>query len=374
MSSSQILHLPTTYKGLLFSSPSDEPTVASLPSPELERGLVIIRPLYCWIFNYAVDIYSRGNPRGYNIKFPLIGGINAIGRVAAVPSDARSLEVGDLVTVEPVVKARDGAYMSGTVSLGSTSHGTWAELVMVPLENALRIDEVALKRLHLSIRDIAFYPQLAVAYGGFRDVGLTTGETVLISPATGNFGGAGVHVALAMGARVIAMGRNLEILAELKALAPGRVETIMMSGNLEMDLAAITAHGTIDVFQDFTPPMATNFAHIHAGILSLRIGGRIGFMGNVKDLEIPYSTIVFRGLSIRGTLMYTRDQALELIKMIETGALRLGPEAGLKTKGVFKLGKGLDALKFANREAGAGRAVFFAPNPEYLPDAEKIID
>ncbi|KAI2615801.1 alcohol dehydrogenase GroES domain-containing protein [Hypomontagnella submonticulosa] len=374
MPPSKLTLLPSTYKGLLFSSPSEQPTVASLPSPDLESGSVIIRPLYCWIPSYIVDIYGRGNSRRYPINFPVVGGLHAVGRVAALPPDARSLKTGDLVTVEPVVSARDGAYMPGAFEPGFEGDGTWAELVKVPLENALRIEEDALQRLNLTIRDIAFYPQLVVAYGGFRDVGLTAGETILISPATGNFGGAGVHVALAMGARVIAMGRNHQILAELKALAPGRVETVVMSGNLETDLAAITAYGTVDVFQDFTPPMATNLAHIQAGILSVRIGGRVNFMGNVKDLEIPYSTIMFRGLTIKGTLMYTRDQALELIKMIETGALRLGQEAGLKTKGVFKLEKGLDALEFAEREAGAGRAVYFAPNPEYLPDAEKITE
>ncbi|KAI0120803.1 alcohol dehydrogenase GroES domain-containing protein [Hypoxylon sp. NC0597] len=364
MSTSTTSQLPSTYKALVFKSASAPPTVESLPTPTPEPGSVIIKPLYSWIFNYAVDIYANGNPRSYPVTFPIVGGGNAIGRVAAVPPDAKSLKVGDLVTVEPAVRERGGPRQSNVFSLGLSMNGTWAELIRVPLENALPIDEAALRKRNISIKDLAFYPQLVVAYGGFRDVGLIAGETVLITPATGNFGGAAVHVALAMGARVIAMGRNEKILAELKALAPERVETLALSGSVDTDVAALAKYGPIDVFQDFTPPMATNLSHIQAGILSVRVGGRINFMGNANDLEVPYRAIVYRGLKIYGTLMYTREQALDLLKLIETGTLKLGPAAGLTTKGVFKLEDGSAALEFAAKEAGAGRAVHFAPNEE----------
>ncbi|OTB09359.1 hypothetical protein M426DRAFT_256491 [Hypoxylon sp. CI-4A] len=297
-----------------------EQTVETLPTPEVESGTILVKPLYSWIFNYSNQIYTNGNPRKYPIAFPIVGGTNAVGRVAAVPADA----------------AR----------------------VKVPLENALPVDKAALQKHGVSIRDLAFYPQLVVAYGGFRDVGLTAGETVLIAPATGNFGGGAVHVALAMGARVIAMGRNEEILAELKALAPGRVETIVMSGSVETDKAAIAQYGPLDVVQDFTPPMVTNFAHLDAAILSLRPNGRVSLMGNAKRPDC--STAVYMGLTIKGTLWYTRDQALAFIKMIETGTLKLGEKAGFTTKGIFKLEEWEAALECAATEAGAGKAVYFA--------------
>ncbi|KAI2629948.1 alcohol dehydrogenase GroES domain-containing protein [Hypoxylon sp. NC1633] len=364
MSSAKPAQVASTYKGLLFTSASVTPTVASLPTPELEHGSVLVKPLYSWVFNYATEVYTNGNPRNYSINFPLVGGLNAIGRVAAVPPDATNLRVGDLVTIDPTIRARDSIHAVNALALGVTHHGTWAELVKIPLENALPIDEAALQRNDISIQDFAFYSQLVVPYGGFRDVGLTPGETVLIAPATGNFGGAAVHVALAMGARVIAMGRNEKILAELKALAPRRVETVVLSGTIETDRVAIAKYGPVDVFHDISPPMATNKSHIQAGILSVRPGGRVNLMGNVKDLEISYRTVVFHGLSIRGTLMHTREQANEMIKMIESGTLRVGPDAGLTTKGVFKLEEWEAALDMSAKAAGAGRAVYFTPNQE----------
>jgi alcohol dehydrogenase len=56
-----------------------------------------------------------------------------------------------------------------------------------------------------------------VPYGGLLAGDLQPGETVLVSGATGNFGSAGVAVALAMGARcVVAPGRNESVPAELE--------------------------------------------------------------------------------------------------------------------------------------------------------------
>ncbi|CAJ2505716.1 Uu.00g131100.m01.CDS01 [Anthostomella pinea] len=377
MSSTGHKQLPSTYKGLLFTSASVQPEVTSIPTPQVDVGSIIVRPLYSWVAAYADEIYTNGNPRGMNLQFPIVGGANAIGRVAAVPADAASLKVGDLVTIEPLIRARDdpeskfllamlSGFTSGAQKMSADvyHHGTWAELVKVPLENVHRFDEAALQRQGVTPRDLGFFGQLAVPYGGLRDVNLTAGETVLITAATGNFGGGAVHVALAMGASVIAMGRNEAILSELKKLAPGRVETVQLSGSFESDVAALEKFGPVDVFLDFTPPQATNTDHIRAGIMSVRHGGRVSLMGGIQELTVPYILIMLKGLTLKGTMMYTRAQAQDLIKMIETGVLKLGEKAGLKVKGVFSLRDGEKAIEVAGKEAGAGRAVFIAPNDE----------
>lgn len=56
------------------------------------------------------------------------------------------------------------------------------------------------------IGDLAVIFRLMVSCGGLRDTDVKSGETVIVSPATGGFDGAALFVALAMGARVIAMG------------------------------------------------------------------------------------------------------------------------------------------------------------------------
>lgn len=369
--------LPPTYKALLFPSASDPAIITELPTPKVEPGSAIVKPLYSWIPSYSNELYTNGNPRQYGIPFPVVGGTGAIGRVVAAGPDSARLGVGDLVTTEPLIRIRDDPSQAYMLTLGPGlplkdppaayhhwRHGTWGELVQVPLENVLRFNEDALRRQGVALQDLGFFGQLVIPYGGLRDVKLSAGETVLITPATGNFGGAAVHVALAMGARVIAMGRNASILAELKALATNRVDTVTISGDEETDLAALSKLGPIDVFYDLTPRKVKNPSHVRAGIRSVRVGGRISFSGGLADFNFPYNVVMQRNLTVRGTIMYTREQAQELVGMIEMGALRIGPGAGLTVKKVFGLEDWAVALETAANEAGAGSTVLFAPTQE----------
>jgi hypothetical protein len=92
-------------------------------------------------------------------------------------------------------------------------HGEWrdwtyAEYAKVPLENCIPLDEERLlgpvenDGLGYSVENLTQLPRLLVPYGGLRDINLQAGETIIIAPATGMFGGRAVDVALAMGAKV----------------------------------------------------------------------------------------------------------------------------------------------------------------------------
>jgi D-arabinose 1-dehydrogenase-like Zn-dependent alcohol dehydrogenase len=109
--------------------------------------------------------------------------------------------------------------------------------------------------LGYGVDDLAYMAHLLVPYGGLRDIKLQPGETVVVCPATGGYGGVGVQVAVAMGARVIAMGRNEEDLKRLKEHirkgTPGAsIETLKMSGDEKMDTDALRGFGTIDAVLD----------------------------------------------------------------------------------------------------------------------------
>lgn len=373
MSSTQ---LPSSYKGLYFTSASAPPEITSFPTPKVDPGSVIVKPLYCWIPGYINDVYANGNPRQYPVPFPAIGGTNAVGRVVAVGPDAAKLKVGDLVVVDPAIRPRDDpgqilllAFLAATGETQTLAkdvwhHGTWAELVKAPLESVFSFDEAALKKQSVSPRDLVFFGQMAVPYGGLRDVNLTAGETVLISPATGNFGGAAVHVALAMGARVIAMGRNEKVLGELRALAPGRVETIKLSGSWQTDLSEISKFGPIDVFLDITPQTAQNIDHIRAGLFALQPGGRMSLMSGVPEVGIPPGLLQAKAITIRATMMCSWKQQADLVKLVHTGVLKLGEKAGLKIQGSFKMEEFSKAFEMAGTQSSAGRSVLFTPNEE----------
>ncbi|KAI1374583.1 NAD(P)-binding protein [Hypoxylon crocopeplum] len=371
--------LPETYTGLLFHSPSSPPTLAALPTPIPTAGTVIVKPLYSIIVQYANQIFTNGNPRGYKYPLPLVPGGACIARVAAVPQDATSLKPGQLVYVEVTVRARDDpnvkilrgfheGYTEGTRRLmAEWRNGCWAMLSTAPMESVHALDEdILVGQLGYKLEELGSLSQLVVPYGGLADVGLKPGETVLIAPATGSFSSAAVHVALSMGARVIAMGRNETALAELKKLAdPGRVETVKISGDVQEDINAIAKFGPLDVYFDISPRPASKSSHIRAGIMSLRPGGRVSLMGGIPgDIELPYWHVSYNGITIKGGFMNTSQQAKDLIKILERGILKIGIRAGMEVAGKFRLEDWEEALNAAAAKGGPGKSVYFIPNGE----------
>lgn len=387
--------IPQTYRALQVTSASSPPQITTLPTPPLTPSTVLVRPLIANVISYISSIFQHGNTRGYSYPTPLVPGAAAVGRVLAAASDAPTLVPGQLVFLDPVLRAHDGSGASilhglqgaGTETGRAMMEGEWrdgsfGEVVRVPAENVHALDEQRLfgagaAGLGYGTADLGFLSQLLVAYGGLRDVDVRPGETVLVAPATGSFGGAAAHVALAMGADVVAMGRNEGVLKELEEVARrsypgGRLRTVKMTGGLEGDVAAIAAaardlgsrSGTVDVFFDISPPNAGGSPHIQAGVLSLRRGGRMSVMGGAAgDVGFPYFRIMAWGLTLRGTFMYTPEQIDEVIRLVETGRLKLGKEgAGAECVGLYGLEEWEEAFTTAAEEGRMGRFVLLAPN------------
>jgi len=154
--------------------------------------------------------------------------------------------------------------------------------------------------LGYAVEDLAQIPRPLVPFGGLRDIDVKVGETVIVSPATGAFGGAAVQVAVAMGARVIAMGRDSAKLSSLKEkFGNSQVETVTMTGDPETDTAALRAFGQADAFFDISPPAAAGLTHIKSGILALRHSGPVSLMGGIRDdVGIPHVRIMLWDLRI----------------------------------------------------------------------------
>lgn len=147
---------------------------------------------------------------------------------------------------------------------------TYAEYAKVPLEKCEVLDQGRLcGRMGYEVADLASIPSLLVPYGVLRDIGLKAGETVIVSPATGAFGGATVLVTVTMGARVIAMGRKMEKLDRIKKRSE-RIETVPITGDVLKDSEALRSLGPVDAFFDISPAEAGKSTHIKSGILGLK--------------------------------------------------------------------------------------------------------
>lgn len=204
---------------------------------------------------------------------------------------------------------------------------------------------------------------LLVPYGGLRDINLQAGETVIVAPATGPFGGAAVVVALAMGANVIAMGRNTSSLANMEERIgqPGRLKTVPITNDMEADLAAIlkAAGGEIDAYFDIGPREAVTSTHFTSAILALRQAGRVSLMGGyLHDVPNPYFPIVRKNIRIQGKWMYERSDIRDFFKLLNTGLLDLNI---CEVKGEYGLDSFKEAWDEAAETAGFARVTVMKP-------------
>src|SRR6201996_8412531 len=223
-----------------FGSPLE---VTTLPDLVLGTGEIIVDVVAAHVLSYTGEVL-RGE-RNYALELPLAPGTAAVGQVRATGPDSTRLRPGDWVLCDITVRSRDSLQAPDIVLQGWSArgpggrqlmrhyrHGAFASQMMIPTENAIPLgpmDESDAGRW-------CALDLLLVPYGGLTAVGLHAGETVLVSGATGNYGSAGVAVALAMGAaRVVAPGRNQAAVHDLSRRFGDRVRTVRLTGESAED-------------------------------------------------------------------------------------------------------------------------------------------
>lgn len=379
----------STYKALVLESHGAPLTVRDLPKPTVSVGSALVQILYAGLFSYSREIFLGKPP--YPSKTPYTPGTAGIGRIEALGPDATSLRPGDIVWVDSTITARDDpdnqvllALIEGTTpgakKLGQDvwCNGCYSEKVLVPMENCFSISESLFKTrdeggLGYQLKDLAMLHLHLVGFGGLEDAGVGPGSTIIVAPASGKFSGSAVLMGLAMGAKVIAASRNLGKLEQMSQFpgAKERLTLVQLSSDIEKDTASLlaaTGGKGANVFIDFSPPAAsgsTTATHITAGINSLRRGGQVVLEGGVfTDIGIHYRTIVFKSLTIRGQMGYSRAQTKKFIRMVENGNITLGDRVGLSVAGTFRLDQMEEAMNMAEKGAGWGNDVLLAPNGE----------
>ena len=367
--------IPSHHRALVVSSTTEDPEIKTLPTPQPSLGSAIVRVHEVGVISYLREIYN--GERNYSFPKPLVPGCSAIGRIAAVGADACLLQTGQLVYVDCVVRGRDdpeAIFLSAIHEGGSDGSrklmrdvwrdGTLAQFANVPLENCIPLDEARLcQGLGYSLDDLTYLSILLVPYGGLRDIAVEPGETIVVCPATGGYGGAGVQIAVAMGARVIAMGRNEKELARLKehilkGTPSARLETVKITGDESTDTAALQVFGTIDAVLDFSPPEAANSTHLRSAIMALRRGGRCSLMGFNENFLAMWK-IVGDDIGFKGKLMYEREDMVRFVKMLEGGMFPRG-ENFVRPK-VFALEDWKEGFDAAAEYTGVGRMVVITP-------------
>ncbi|KAH8811208.1 putative isopropanol dehydrogenase [Xylogone sp. PMI_703] len=368
-----------THKALVLHARDKPLSLETVPRPTAKAGEAVIRMLRVGIVPYMADVLNGTRP--YPLSLPMTPGNTAIGRVHEVGPDAVELTPGQLVFCDITIRARDnpdvsilfgvhngGSPASQKLMDGEWRNATYAEYSKFPLENVYPMNEdLLLNKLGYTLSDLSSMPYFLVPYGGLAEVDVKPGEIVIVAPATGRYGGAAVTVALAMGATVIAAGRNKKALDALATIheSTGRLRTVVFTENVANDTEALkSATGKpngADACIDLSPPAAGS-GILAASIGALRPFGRCAIMGGMPgNIDIPYLQVMFKSLRLQGRFMYSRSHILRVIQLMESGLLSVGAKAGLTKTKEYGLESIYDGLKAASENQGWGTQVLLAP-------------
>lgn len=247
-----------------------------IPVPQPKQGQVRIRVGFCGICNSDISRFFQKGP----YSFPLVCGHELAGTVDQIGSGVRGFVPGDRVAVFPLLWCANCAPCERGLYeqclnydyLGSRSDGGFAEFVVAPARNLLRIPPV------VSLEEAALIEPAAVALHALRRAGgCTVGETVVV------FGAGPIGLMVSQWART--MGASPVVLIDL---VPEKLELARQLGVdhvidarkqeagevIEKLTGGLGAHVCIDAAG---VPQATLQA-----IRAARRGGRVVLLGNPR--------------------------------------------------------------------------------------------
>lgn len=309
--------------------------VEDVSEPTIRAGSAIVRVLCAHVFSYTKKVIN--GELGYDLpELPFTPGTGAIAIVEATADDVFGLEVGQKVFCDPYIYSRNISAEPDGILLGWTGlaevsfrqqslwkDGVFAEKVLFPAECLTPIPQ----EQEFSSQELVYLDYLTVAYGGLLRADFRPSQTLVLNGATGGLGSATVLLALAMGAaKIVAVGRNANQLKTLEQLDK-RVVSVTVEGDIDSDSKKIkdAANGGADIVIDLLPSLPKPEPTLTA-LNALRRGGTAVFVGGVSaDIPLPYHKIMVEQLTIKGSFMYPKHAASELVKMIEAGILSLEP-------------------------------------------------
>ncbi|MHC4908831.1 MAG: alcohol dehydrogenase family protein, partial [Planctomycetota bacterium] len=244
------------------------------------------------------------------LAFPRIQGADPAGRIAAVGDAVDPARIGERVLVDAWIRDAGGD-LARAEYLGSERDGGFAEYVAVPAANAHPV------ATDLSDIELASFPcSYATAEHMLHRAGLSAGQWVLVTGASGGVGGALVQLGKRRGAKVIAITSTPKTQA-VKAIGADVV-------------LARDAHGLDEAVRDASDGGVDVFADIVGGdqfpalFETIRRGGHYTTAGAIAGpiVALDLRTLYLHDITMHGATVLPPQVFADLVGYIERAEIR----------------------------------------------------
>jgi len=244
---------------------------------------------------------------GEALSFPRIQGCDVCGYIAAVGEGVDAARIGERVLVRNLQQRPGNDRQFDCITYGSECDGGYAQYTLSLANEAYAINS------QLSDAELASFPcAYSTAENMLHRAGLTAGERVLITGASGGVGSAAVQLAKRRGAYVVAVcGADKQ--QQLRELGADQVVTRGTRLTEALDRESIDL--VVDLVAGPQWPQLLDM---------LRRGGRYAVAGAIAGpiVELDVRTLYLRDLSFFGCTYQDRVVFENLVRYIEQGELQ----------------------------------------------------
>ncbi len=312
--------IPKTMRGVWLTGHGDIDKLEvrnDIPVPVPEAHDVLIRVSAAAVNNTDINTrtawYSKDDGKsedaswaGEPLSFPRIQGADVCGRIIAVGEEINKTRIGERVLIEPCIRQAKEQELEQPWYFGSECDGGFAQYTVVAAKHAYRVES------DLSDVELASFPcSYSTAENLLTRADVKTGETVLITGASGGVGSAAIQLARARGAKANAITSAAKSRALLKL---GAQKTLAREDSVAEQLGS----NSIDVVIDLVAgPKWPELLDV------LRPGGRYAVAGAIGGpiVELDVRTLYLKDLSLFGCTVLEPLVFSNLIEHIEQGRI-----------------------------------------------------
>ena len=298
----------------------DAMKIESIPDPVAGPREVVIKVDACGVCFH--DVLTRNGTLKAGVKLPCVLGHEISGTVAALGAGVSTLRPGDKVLLAAVLtcgqctacRAGRENICERSKMIGNDIDGGYAEFVVAPAKDAFVIPEGVPLVEGSILADAVTTPYHAVV----RRAQAAPGDWVVVF-GCGGIGLNIVQVAVAAGARVIAVDKVAAKLAMAKSLGAEAVIDASTDARVDKAVRKLTGQGADIALEAIGSPVTQEMA-----VACVRTGGRVVLVGYSPDtLALNAGRVMYRELEVIGSLGCRPVDYPRVIELARSGRIAL---------------------------------------------------